>query len=161
MVRGFRGFVAGAIAVVALLCGAGAADAGAPSEVVALKVGKSATGPFGAHVRVNIPSDESRNVYLKAKSISGEPEGAALIDNFVTTEVTRRYFTQNGLEITSSVLGDGYPFLAKPKGRVFRLRIKRMNDPAEICWTIILVDEVAGNEERVTINVNQPNSACD
>ena len=152
-----------AVVVAGLLSVALAAPAdagGEPSTLVRMKIARNANGPFKTQVHINLDLGHTKNAYLKVKSISGADEPTSLFDGYDATEVTQRYFTKNGVEITDAVIDSGYTFDVKAgKLKVFRLRLKRTGDSTSQCWAIDSED-TEGAFSTVTVFVNLDDPIC-
>jgi hypothetical protein len=111
-------------------------------------------------VRVDIAAGEKRNVYLKARSVTGGLEPVLLDDEFSAYPVNWlvQYFTKNGTDITPAVKGAGYAFNAKPdKAKRFRVKIK-VPAPGPACVTSRLIH--AGPDDFAFAAVNVAKQSC-
>ena len=155
--------VAGALGALAVAIPLSPADAGpSPSTHVRIKISKHADGPFKETARLNIDVGKAKSAYLKVRSLTGNDEGAFLIDTNVVSNIVQRYFTKNGTEITSDVTGGGGGYLFSAKGdkpKLFRVKVHR-NGGGHRCWSIAVQDDAEGDFDNVRLNINGPDSQC-
>ena len=134
------------------------------SDLVKLKVARHPDGPFRTCLRVNLVVDESKNVYIRVRSLSGQDESAVL-DGIVVNPglFTVKYFRNSGTEITDAVLNTmppfGYEFVVHEQPRFFRAKVKQAMSNAVSLLSLSAFD-VEDAASFANVPLNQPPNAC-
>ena len=150
-------------AAAALAVGLTATPAYAGSLILT-DVAKSPEGPWKQEIKVNLAPGQARNVYLRVKSSTGDPEPSTVWQPNETSAKLRVKYFRGGQNISSEVktftstTPSGYEFTASPdKFKKFRVRVKGLNSTGTLtdCVTQFWApDELGAVDEATNTGIN-------
>ena len=146
--------VAVAIFAAAALASLSATPAAAvdPSTDLKTRIAKQANGDYGNLVHANLSAGESKNFYLRVKSVVGS-KVVAVMNPENKAGLSFKYFTIAGKNITAPVTGFNYDFTVKPgKARKFRIKIAASADDIDACAIFTLDDPSGYSQGIVALN---------
>jgi hypothetical protein len=118
-----------------------------------VKIAKHADGPYKFGI-VNLHLDEGakKSVYIKARSQSGEPEDALLLEATTPDSEYKVKYFRGPTNISGAVKGSGYTFILQPHFKRFRAKVKATGPPGPDCLSVDV--QVGMQANRVSARLN-------